>query len=48
MDIVLNFVCVGTGYLLNGLIVLNTELDDFNYSDGCFSLIASLIMSMLM
>ena len=40
MDIILNSICVGTGYLLNGFIVLNTELDDFNYSDGCFSLIA--------
>jgi len=41
MDIVFNSVCVGTGYLLNGFIVLNTELDGFNCSDGCFSLIAS-------
>ena len=41
MDIIFNSVCVGTGYLLNGFIVLNTELDGFNYSNGCFSLIAS-------
>jgi len=37
----LNSVFVGTGFLLDGFMALDTELDVSSYSDGCFSLIAS-------
>ena len=41
IDIYLDSVRIGTGYLLDSFVVLNTEMNGYYDDNGCFSIIAS-------